>query len=66
MQAWVVEMEQCRRDADALANDDARKAAQQSYQQDLNRLARESGLDIRVCHFPPGTSKWNKIEHRLI
>ena len=42
MQAWVVEMEQRRRDADALANDDAKKAAQQSYQQDLNRMARDA------------------------
>ena len=25
----------------------------------------ETGLEITVCHFPPGTSKWNKIEHRL-
>ena len=32
---------------------------------ELGRLARETGLRIRVCHFPPGTSKWNKIEHRL-
>jgi hypothetical protein len=31
----------------------------------LGELARESGLEIVVCHFPPGTSKWNKIEHRL-
>jgi hypothetical protein len=31
----------------------------------LAELARETGLDIVVCHFPPGTSKWNKIEHRL-
>ena len=29
------------------------------------RLADETGLEIAVCHFPPGTSKWNKIEHRL-
>jgi Rhodopirellula transposase DDE domain len=28
-------------------------------------LALETGLEITVCHFPPGTSKWNKIEHRL-
>ncbi|MCA1702962.1 MAG: hypothetical protein LC808_06705, partial [Actinobacteria bacterium] len=28
-------------------------------------LAAEIGLDISVCHYPPGTSKWNKIEHRL-
>ena len=31
----------------------------------LAALAGETGLDIEVCHFPPGTSKWNKIEHRL-
>jgi hypothetical protein len=31
----------------------------------LQRLATELGLIIRVCHLPPGTSKWNKIEHRL-
>ena len=31
----------------------------------LAALAAETGLDITVCHFPPGTSKWNKIEHRL-
>jgi len=31
----------------------------------LQRLADDTGLQIRVCHFPPGTSKWNKIEHRL-
>jgi hypothetical protein len=31
----------------------------------LADLARQSGLEITVCHFPPGTSKWNKIEHRL-
>jgi hypothetical protein len=32
---------------------------------ELGRLAAETGLNITVCHFPPGTSKWNKIEHRL-
>ena len=32
---------------------------------ELQRLADTTGLQIRVCHFPPGTSKWNKIEHRL-
>ena len=31
----------------------------------LQRLADQTGLEIFVCHFPPGTSKWNKIEHRL-
>ena len=32
---------------------------------ELQRLADLSGLAITVCHFPPGTSKWNKIEHRM-
>jgi hypothetical protein len=32
---------------------------------ELQQLADETGLEISVCHFPPGTSKWNKIEHRL-
>jgi hypothetical protein len=32
---------------------------------ELARLAARAGLDITVCHFPPGTSKWNRIEHRL-
>ncbi len=29
------------------------------------KLANETGLEILICHLPPGTSKWNKIEHRL-
>lgn len=32
---------------------------------ELQRLADELGISIKVCHLPPGTSKWNKIEHRL-
>jgi len=32
---------------------------------ELQKFADETGLAIAVCHFPPGTSKWNKIEHRL-
>jgi hypothetical protein len=32
---------------------------------ELQRFANRTGLAITVCHFPPGTSKWNKIEHRL-
>jgi len=32
---------------------------------ELQKLADETGLAMTVCHFPPGTSKWNKIEHRL-
>ncbi len=35
------------------------------WKTELAALARETGLDITVCHLPPGTSKWNKIEHRL-
>ncbi len=35
------------------------------WKDQLARLAEETGLEITVCHFPPGTSKWNKIEHRL-
>ena len=35
------------------------------WKTDLAALAAEAGLAITVCHFPPGTSKWNKIEHRL-
>ncbi len=31
----------------------------------LQRLSDETNLEITVCHFPPGTSKWNKIEHRM-
>jgi hypothetical protein len=31
----------------------------------VQRLANTTGLRIKVCHFPPGTSKWNKIEHRM-
>jgi hypothetical protein len=32
---------------------------------ELQKLANETDLSISVCHFPPGTSKWNKVEHRL-
>jgi transposase len=35
------------------------------WKYELQRFSNESGLEISVCHFPPGTSKWNKIEHRL-
>jgi hypothetical protein len=35
------------------------------WKAELAALAAETGLAITVCHFPPGTSKWNKIEHRL-
>lgn len=36
-----------------------------AWKKELQGLADETGLRIHVCHFPPGTSKWNKIEHRL-
>ena len=32
---------------------------------ELQKLSNATGLTITVCHFPPGTSKWNKIEHRM-
>ena len=35
------------------------------WKYELGRFAAETGLSITVCHLPPGTSKWNKIEHRL-
>ena len=35
------------------------------WKRELQKLADETGLNLAVCHFPPGTSKWNKIEHRL-
>jgi hypothetical protein len=36
-----------------------------AWKLELAQLATETGLTITVCHLPPGTSKWNKIEHRL-
>jgi transposase len=35
------------------------------WKRELQKLADDLGMTIRVCHFPPGTSKWNKSEHRL-
>ena len=35
------------------------------WKHELQRLATETGLKIEVCHLPPGTSKWNKIEHKM-
>ena len=35
------------------------------WKRELQRLADDTHLTITVCHFPPGTSKWNKVEHRL-
>ncbi len=36
-----------------------------AWKAQLATLAAETGLEITVCHYPPGTSKWNKIEHRM-
>ena len=36
-----------------------------TWKAELATLAAQTGLEITVCHLPPGTSKWNKIEHRL-
>jgi hypothetical protein len=35
------------------------------WKYELQKLADETGLILQVCHYPPGTSKWNKIEHRM-
>ena len=35
------------------------------WKRELQKLANQLKITISVCHFPPGTSKWNKIEHRL-
>jgi hypothetical protein len=40
-------------------------AVSKLWKKELQPLAIETGLEIHVCHFPPGASKWNKIEHRL-
>ncbi len=36
-----------------------------AWKAELAKLAAETGLEITVCHYPPGTSKWNRIEHRM-
>jgi hypothetical protein len=36
-----------------------------AWKVELARFAAETGLEITVCHFPHGTSKWNRVEHRL-
>lgn len=36
-----------------------------SWKYELNKLAEKTGLIITVCHYPPGASKWNKIEHKM-
>jgi hypothetical protein len=48
--------------ADAGGNNGYRS---RSWKAELQKLCVETGLEVSVCHLPPGTSKWNKIEHRL-
>lgn len=48
--------------ADAGGSNSARSRL---WKTELQRLANDTGLSITVCHLPPGTSKWNKIEHRM-
>ena len=36
-----------------------------AWKSGLAAFAHDTGLEVTICHFPPGTSKWNKIEHRL-
>ena len=61
MPNWVVEMEQRRRDAAAIASDDAKKSAQQLYQQDMNRLARDAATQmlLRALYAP------NQLQEQL-
>jgi hypothetical protein len=46
-------------------NGGSNSARARLWKMELQRLADQTGLRITVCHFPPGTSKWNKIEHRM-
>ena len=46
-------------------NGDSNGSGSKLWKLELQGLADETGLKIKVCHFPPSTSKWNKIEHRM-
>jgi len=35
------------------------------WKMEIQKFSNETGMQVRVCHFPPGTSKWNKIEHKM-
>lgn len=70
LQRWWTKMGACRyQDATALliTADGGGSNGRRSrlWKVALQRLADATGLRIAVCHFPPGTSKWNKIEHRM-
>src|SRR5437588_5102591 len=41
------------------------RARSRLWKVELQKFADDIGMPIKVCHYPPGTSKWNKIEHRL-
>lgn len=36
-----------------------------NWKYELQQIANDTGLEIMVSHYPPGTSKWNKVEHRM-
>lgn len=46
-------------------SDGSNSSRNRLWKLELQRLADQTGLIVEVCHYPPGTSKWNKIEHRL-
>src|SRR3984957_828652 len=48
-----------------LRSTDSNGARVRLWKWELQQFADETGLEVSVRHFPPGTSKWNKIEHRL-
>ncbi|EQD70612.1 Transposase, Rhodopirellula-type, partial [mine drainage metagenome] len=43
----------------------ANGSTKRGWKYHLNELSEELGLSVSVCHYPPGTSKWNRIEHRM-
>jgi len=70
IQRWWAKMGSCRyQDATALLitadGGGSNGSRSRLWKVALQRLADATGLRISVCHFPPGTSKWNKIEHRM-
>ena len=50
---------------DRADSDGTNGARSRRYKKRLQDFADESGLEVTVCHYPPGASKWNPIEHRL-
>jgi hypothetical protein len=44
---------------------DLQRGTSETRKYELQRLADDTGLTIGVCHYPPGTTKWNRVEHRL-